>query len=305
MFACGCFLRFSFVPVEASLHGEASTLIIEEGSYQLKQLHTRLLVINRAGLNDSLAFVPSSSGTNYDRTYFIDRTAPMKAFYSVDFSPQLGFLPGYTYTMVIDLQFIDMDSTAGSGAVGVSTPSVKKLHNISYTRSTVQWRVCFSFEVDKFTLNPVFVSDFGFNDLASPYARMSLADYTVTGVKMVEDPFAVDAGDTTGLGNSAKDNVGKIEQGAGGAGEADGMQSGLWDMYNANGKSRELKFPGFAIAAGGETHQIWGDTSFNLQVIDNNFGVLMLAVRTITVALVYIALIHYMTRVWKNIVGGD
>lgn len=84
----------------------------------------------------------------------------------------------------------------------------------------------------------------------------------------------------------------------------DTMLENLLGLFDAPDGDAVITFPAFSMEIGGETHQIWADTQFNLTSLDDDFSVLLTAVRFGTVATVYFALINFLGDTYSRIFGG-
>lgn len=69
--------------------------------------------------------------------------------------------------------------------------------------------------------------------------------------------------------------------------------------------STALTFPGFSIASGGVTYQVWESHTFDFASLEDDFGALLAAVRLGTSVIVIGAFIDYLYRLYEHIFGGD
>lgn len=77
---------------------------------------------------------------------------------------------------------------------------------------------------------------------------------------------------------------------------------GLFSPSNAGDTS--ITFPGFSITVQGVKYQVWNDKQFDLSFLDQHFGVLMTAVRTITVLSVWLAVLQYLVKAKDQLINN-
>lgn len=78
---------------------------------------------------------------------------------------------------------------------------------------------------------------------------------------------------------------------------------GFLDLFDASSAgSTTITFPAFNIEVGGESYNVWNDITFDLAVLEENFGVLIGAVRTVTVLCVWLAVLSYLIKAKDHII---
>lgn len=120
-----------------------------------------------------------------------------------------------------------------------------------------------------------------------------------------EAEYAVSGAQLDDLEGKVDDLQAAMTEQAGAAGEADDIGLSLFELYRLQGQSTQIRFPGFSFPVDGETHEVWSDTPFDFKSIEEGFPMLITPVRTVLIALVYIALFVYVTKVGEGIWGGS
>jgi hypothetical protein len=109
--------------------------------------------------------------------------------------------------------------------------------------------------------------------------------------------------------DAAAQAPGVVNGGAGAAGDVGGiLDSGAGDtgsLFSGTDQPAQLVFPAFSMEIGGVDYQFWDDQLFSFSSIEEGFPALMVAVRLVLVASVYLLLLAYLHRVYVKIFGGD
>lgn len=120
-------------------------------------------------------------------------------------------------------------------------------------------------------------------------------------VRAIEDQYNTDDGGNK-INGAVDDKAQALQDGMGSLNEAPGNPA---DMFFQDPGPAQLVFPAMSIEVAGETHSLWEEYVFSFGVLEGPFAVLVTAVRLATTIVVYIAMLNYMHRIWKEIFGGD
>ena len=126
----------------------------------------------------------------------------------------------------------------------------------------------------------------------------SSADKVVQGI---EDQYHVNENENFGVGGIVEDTENKL----GALTFASDTMIGMLDLFDSeNAGDAVLTFPSFGIKVQGKVYRIWDDIQFDFSILEDNFGVLIEAVRWGTVMCVYMALCMYIGKAYGQIIGG-
>ena len=117
----------------------------------------------------------------------------------------------------------------------------------------------------------------------------------------IENQYAVSDTEDFGVGQIAdqvEEKLGVLSFGA------DTLNNFLGLFQASNAGSTVLTFPGFTIDVQGESYQVWNDIQFDLTFLEENFGILITAVRTVTVLCVWLAVLGYMVKAYEHLVNN-
>ena len=117
----------------------------------------------------------------------------------------------------------------------------------------------------------------------------------------IENQYAVSDTEDFGVGQIAdqvEEKLGVLSFGA------DTLNNFLGLFQASNAGSTVLTFPGFTIDVQGESYQVWNDMQFDLSFLEENFGILITAVRTVTVLCVWLAVLGYMVKAYEHLVNN-
>lgn len=117
----------------------------------------------------------------------------------------------------------------------------------------------------------------------------------------IEDQYGMTPGESFGvqdLTSQVEEKLGVLSFGA------DTLNNFLGLFQASNAGSTVLTFPGFTIDVQGESYQVWNDMQFDLAFLEDNFGVLIIAVRTVTVLCVWLAVLGYLVKAYEHLVNN-
>ena len=117
----------------------------------------------------------------------------------------------------------------------------------------------------------------------------------------IENQYGMIPGETFGvqdLTSQVEEKLGVLSFGA------DTLNNFLGLFQASNAGSTVLTFPGFTIDVQGESYQVWNDMQFDLAFLEENFGVLIIAVRTVTVLCVRLAVLGYLVKAYEHLVNN-
>lgn len=117
----------------------------------------------------------------------------------------------------------------------------------------------------------------------------------------IENQYAMSDTEDFGVGQIAdqvEENLGVLSFGA------DTLNNFLGLFQASNAGSTVLTFPSFTIDVQGESYQVWNDIQFDLTFLEENFGILITAVRTVTVLCVWLAVLGYMVKAYEHLVNN-
>lgn len=117
----------------------------------------------------------------------------------------------------------------------------------------------------------------------------------------IENQYAVSDAEDFGVGqltNQVEEKLGVLTFGA------DTLNNflGLFQASNVGGT--ELTFPGFQIEVQGQSYNVWPDISFDLAFLEEHFGILITAVRTVTVLCVWLAVLGYLVKAKDHFINN-
>ena len=119
--------------------------------------------------------------------------------------------------------------------------------------------------------------------------------------RTIEEQYAVEDSENFGVGNIVEDTENKL----GALTFASDTMIGMLDLFDSeNAGDAVLTFPSFEINVQGQVYRIWNDVQFDFSVLEDNFGVLIEAVRWGTTMCVYMALCMYIGKAYGQIIGG-
>lgn len=118
--------------------------------------------------------------------------------------------------------------------------------------------------------------------------------------KVIEDQYSMDHNEdfgVSGIVDQVNDKMGVLSFGS------DTLVNFL-DLFDpANATNTTLTFPAFKMTIQGEEYSIWSNINYNLESLEESFGVLVTAVRWATVAMVWIALLNYLVKAFDHIIN--
>lgn len=121
----------------------------------------------------------------------------------------------------------------------------------------------------------------------------------VTGA--IENQYGMASGEDFGvqdLTSQVEEKLGVLSFGA------DTLNNFLGLFQASNAGSTVLTFPGFTIDVQGESYQVWNDMQFDLAFLEENFGILITAVRTVTVLCVWLAVLGYLVKAYEHLINN-
>lgn len=117
----------------------------------------------------------------------------------------------------------------------------------------------------------------------------------------VEDQYTMSDSEDFGVGDLAdqvEEKLGVLTFGA------DTLNNflGLFSAETVGGT--ELTFPAFQIEVQGVSYNVWQDITFDLSFLEERFGVLITAVRTVTVLCVWLAVLGYLVKAKDHFINN-
>ncbi len=117
----------------------------------------------------------------------------------------------------------------------------------------------------------------------------------------IENQYAMSDSEDLGVGQIAdqvEEKLGVLTFGA------DTLHNFL-DLFSAvNVGGTELTFPAFQIEVQGVSYNVWQDVTFDLSFLEEHFGVLITAVRTVTVLCVWLAVLGYLVKAKDHFINN-
>ena len=117
----------------------------------------------------------------------------------------------------------------------------------------------------------------------------------------VEDQYTMSESEDFGVGQIAdqvEEKLGVLTFGA------DTLHNFL-DLFSADTVGgTKLTFPAFRIDVEGVSYNVWPDITFDLSFLEENFGVLITAVRTVTVLCVWLAVLGYLVKAKDHFINN-
>lgn len=117
----------------------------------------------------------------------------------------------------------------------------------------------------------------------------------------IENQYGMTPGESFGvpeLTSQVEEKLGVLSFGA------DTLNNFLGLFQASNAGSTVLTFPGFTIDVQGESYQVWNDMQFDLAFLEENFGILITAVRTVTVLCVWLAVLGYLVKAYEHLINN-
>lgn len=117
----------------------------------------------------------------------------------------------------------------------------------------------------------------------------------------IENQYGMVSGEDFGvqdLTSQVEEKLGVLSFGA------DTLNNFLGLFQASNAGSTVLTFPGFTIDVQGESYKVWNDIKFDLSFLEENFGILITAVRTVTVLCVWLAVLGYLVKAYEHLINN-
>ena len=117
----------------------------------------------------------------------------------------------------------------------------------------------------------------------------------------INEQYEMDENEDFGVGTITE----QVEEKLGVLTVGTGTLVGFLDLFNSgNAGSTEIVFPAFEITVQGETYPVWNDISYDLRTLEDDFGILINAVRTILVLCVWMAVLSYLVKAKDHVINN-
>lgn len=115
----------------------------------------------------------------------------------------------------------------------------------------------------------------------------------------IENQFGMDDNEDFGV----NDIQGQVEEKLGVLNFTADTLTSFLDLFNANTVGdTKITFPSYTIEVQGETYTVWNNIEFDFSFLEENFGILITAVRTVTVLCVWLAVLSYLGKAKDQII---
>lgn len=129
----------------------------------------------------------------------------------------------------------------------------------------------------------------------------SIQDSTNQIADKLEDQFEMDENEDFGV-DQIQDQV---EQKLGVLNFGSDTLVGFIDLFSSDSVGdTTITFPGFNINVDGVNYNVWNDIEFDLSFLEQNFGILISAVRFVTVLCVWLAVLGYLVKAKDQIINN-